>query len=286
MESGIDTKSTNSQNVAVAITLSKATDIEADEFSKICDFMNSKKWVWLGCQEAGEKNGKLHCHFGVVAPFSNVGNFGKAFKPFLLKNFDGYNTAYAVKLCQWYVGGPDFEVKHPVKGRACTHSTWEDYLEKDGAPRKSPSFPENWDDIREDFLAPNVAPKDQKDPPPVWGSMVRFVKLFEEHELPSATIDDIETGLCDLAFNKKVIVMPERRKVSDLVYYMHMFVNGCEGNGLAQMRELDMQNMLVKRRRVAQMDWDMKREKMHEVNALPDPDCFKISLRGKKRCLE
>jgi hypothetical protein len=96
--------------------------------------------------------------------------------------------------------------------------TWIDYLSKDGTPITNQSEDFNWHEL----LADDKAIEDRRKQS--WQQMHYYSELFETHELPHKTVDEVMDGLEELAYVLKVSSLPrwsERKGLKiDLFHYM------------------------------------------------------------------
>ncbi|AXH78543.1 MAG: hypothetical protein [Circular genetic element sp.] len=231
-----------------ALTLSPAGDITPDDYKKICKLFDAEKWKWIGCREL---SGKYHCHFGILAKYSNVGNFGKRVRA-ILRAIDEtqYGPVHAIKPKDWYIGGADY-IPAVIRDDS-NDTTWEDYLTKDGPIDKGEHWDytdESWQNQRETLLTANKDPKDQY-VAPAWGVMEHWAKHFTALNLPTATTKDIEMGISNICFKHRLDKMPERRKWNELRDTLWMFINKYEGNAWTFCEDVDIETQCRKKRKM------------------------------------
>lgn len=152
-----------------------------------------------------------HMHAGVLCGKNCRGLLLKALRRRWPSEFE---FGVAIKCKTWYQG---------LLGEESNHTSWIDYLSKDGPATVKP---DGFDFTP--YLVPDV-PKEERKTTASWPQMSRYRELFTAHDLPYSTIEEVGDGLEQLAFVFKVTSFPKQRDVVETTVYLYHYLNGSTG---------------------------------------------------------
>lgn len=233
---------------AVTINPTGGTTTEIDE--TIFGYLSHLKCHYLWSVEVASQR---HLHLGVLSPSNSL---AKLLRKNLVKHYPNVFThpKVSVKCKTWY--------KSTGALVDSNHSSWIDYVSKDGNVSYSPGFPSEYEHYLSDHV--DLAARQSSS----WPVMNHWLQLFKNHQLPSETEDEIARGLSTLAFKLKVASLPRGSDIPGLIFNIWAYSNSFDGNLMDAMEIFAVKSSLSRKRlRIEIEEEDKEFEKIcEEVN--------------------
>lgn len=186
-------------------------------------------------------NGLRHMHAAILTKDKNLAVKYRKWMSKRDHHFKWEHRGVFLKSKTWYKPQPaqtqgeaDMEVAY-AEAQDGPNGTWMDYIEKDDECKFN-NLPEDY----EDALAENI-PLSQRRTEVKMGHLDAIEKHFKEQGLPWNTFAEVSAGISILAFDVRLIAIPDMNKIKGLVVWAWAYMNNYKGDVLCLQQHMQEQ---------------------------------------------